>query len=172
MDSKHLAKGIALGALASAAASRGAVAVGNHQTVQTLLEDERLKGLEAGEIRYRLVVRFPLGTALFEEVLFRGVLPTMFRHHTSARAELISAGAFAAWHVVPAAQAISSNSRGRSLSRSRKLTLVLIGSAAAGIGRSLAISHETGIVESRRALDDTRDLQRARVSQSHSVVIS
>ena len=133
MDSKHLVKGIALGTLASASASGSAVAIGNHENVQTVVDDERLKGLESGEIRYRLMVRFPLGTALFEEVLFRGVLPAVFRHHTSARADLISAGAFAAWHVIPTAHAVSSNSRGRSLSRNRKATLVLVGSAAAGL---------------------------------------
>jgi len=139
MDPKHLAKGIALGTLASAAASGSAVAVRNHQTVQTVLDDERLRGLASGEIRYRLMVRFPLGTALFEEVLFRGVLPAVFRHQASARADLISAGAFAAWHVIPAARAVASNSKGRSLSRNRKTILVLAGSAAAGLaGLSLS----------------------------------
>ncbi len=49
--------------------------------------------------------RIPFGTALPEEVLFRGVLlGILLRRTTVGRAMVISAGLFGLWHIVPTAE--------------------------------------------------------------------
>ncbi|MBI4305653.1 MAG: CPBP family intramembrane metalloprotease [Chloroflexi bacterium] len=51
---------------------------------------------------YRAVVRIPLGTALFEEVAFRGVLFGVWRAATNLRsATIANAVFFGLWHVTP-----------------------------------------------------------------------
>jgi membrane protease YdiL (CAAX protease family) len=54
-----------------------------------------------GELAFFLLVRQPIGTALFEELSFRGVLYGAWRRAGDDRlATLATAGAFAAWHLV------------------------------------------------------------------------
>ena len=51
---------------------------------------------------YRSLVRFPLGTALFEEVAFRGVLESLWSKRSGpTAARMVSAVAFGAWHLLP-----------------------------------------------------------------------
>ena len=64
---------------------------------------ERYGQMGGSEVVFRAVVRIPLGTALFEEFLFRGVLlALLLRQLTPARALVISSLLFGAWHVSPA----------------------------------------------------------------------
>jgi membrane protease YdiL (CAAX protease family) len=95
----------------------------------------------------RALIRFPLGTALFEEVAFRGVLPAMLgRCHRPLASDAMSAAVFGLWHLIPATRALAGNPLGRGISPGRKLAVVLGGSAAAGAA-GLALSRlrrETG----------------------------
>ena len=53
-----------------------------------------------GEFAFWAAVRYPIHAAVFEEVLFRGVLLAMaLRSFGPARGTVFSAAAFAAWHV-------------------------------------------------------------------------
>jgi membrane protease YdiL (CAAX protease family) len=64
--------------------------------------DERARGHGRGESAYRVAVRFPIGTALFEEVAFRGVLDGLLRRSAGdPAARAATAAAFGAWHLVP-----------------------------------------------------------------------
>lgn len=68
-----------------------------------VLRDVRLAELSPGELRFRMLVRIPLATALFEEVAFRGVLLGMLSESLSATvAVAVSSTAFGLWHVGPA----------------------------------------------------------------------
>lgn len=59
---------------------------------------------------FEAAVRIPLGTALVEEILFRGVLlGLLLQHHTTAEALLISAAIFGLWHIFPTIDSIKSN---------------------------------------------------------------
>jgi hypothetical protein len=49
--------------------------------LRPLLTDARVAGLDGGELAYRLLVRIPLGTVLWEEVAFRGCCPPQRRAH-------------------------------------------------------------------------------------------
>ena len=75
-----------------------------------LLTDARMAGLEGGELAYRVLVRIPLGTVLWEEVAFRGVLlAVLIRLLTVRKAVAVSAVVFGVWHVRPTLSALAMN---------------------------------------------------------------
>lgn len=70
------------------------------------LLDERAQGDAPGEAVYLSLVRFPVGTALFEEVAFRGVLDGLLRRASGATAaRMATAASFGLWHIIPTWQA-------------------------------------------------------------------
>lgn len=64
-------------------------------------DDDRVGG-ELAELVYQTTVRIPLGTALYEEVLFRGVLlALLLRRFGTVTAVTWSSLLFGLWHVLP-----------------------------------------------------------------------
>lgn len=75
-----------------------------------LLADERVVGLNAGQLAYDAGVRIPFGTVLWEEVAFRGaLLAALVRLMPLRRAVAISAVVFGLWHIRPTIVAVSVN---------------------------------------------------------------
>ena len=67
--------------------------------------------MDARELVYRLVVHIPLGTAVPEEILFRGVLyGTWSRDRGRLAAVLASSFVFGLWHISPAIDRLRANS--------------------------------------------------------------
>lgn len=67
----------------------------------------RMEGFSRSELWWRVLVRIPLGTGLFEEVLFRGIFyGFLAKHHSSTRAIFHSSLFFAFWHIMPALKLI------------------------------------------------------------------
>lgn len=132
LDPKDMGRGLATGAAVSAMATGIAWASRDAILTRSLLGDERIQNLRRDEVWRRILIRFPLGTALFEEVVFRGVMPVAFRG-PKWRKEVISASAFAAWHIIPTWRTLAASVRGRSLSPEGKIAVVVGGSAAAGV---------------------------------------
>ena len=67
-----------------------------------LYEDRRVDESVASML-YQVVVRIPLGTALLEEVAFRGVLPALLAVRVGVmRGCIIASVLFGLWHVLPA----------------------------------------------------------------------
>jgi membrane protease YdiL (CAAX protease family) len=67
----------------------------------------RLEGFSRAELWWRVLVRIPLGTGFFEEVLFRGIFyGFLIKHYSSRRAILYSSLFFAFWHIMPALKVI------------------------------------------------------------------
>lgn len=129
----RLRSGLVLGAAVAVPLTAAALAIRNQPRATVVLQDERLDGVSSGEAWHRVLVRFPLGTALFEEVWFRCLLPAALRRHGVARPELTSAGMFAAWHLIPTNAALSATQDTESTSVTRRTVLVAAGSAAAGV---------------------------------------
>jgi membrane protease YdiL (CAAX protease family) len=78
--------------------------------VRPLLADERAAGRDATAVAYAAMVRIPLGTVLWEEVAFRGVLLAALGRVLSPRAAVAaSAVVFGLWHVRPAFDAVTAN---------------------------------------------------------------
>ena len=72
--------------------------------------DERSASAGIGGLAYQTAVRIPVGTALFEEIAFRGVLPALgARIWGRRRADAIAAGLFGLWHVLPTRHAARAN---------------------------------------------------------------
>jgi len=65
------------------------------------INDPRLSGLNASDLVYRAAVRIPLGTALFEEMAFRGLLFAALMRFGIAQAIWASSLVFALWHIMP-----------------------------------------------------------------------
>ncbi len=65
-------------------------------------QDERARGGGTRHVLFETLVRIPLGTALPEEVIFRGSLLGLFtQRHSPATAASMSSILFGAWHVLP-----------------------------------------------------------------------
>jgi len=63
----------------------------------------RLEGFSRTELWWRVLVRIPLGTGLFEEILFRGLFyGFLIKQYTSRRAIFQASLFFSFWHIMPA----------------------------------------------------------------------
>jgi uncharacterized protein len=100
-----------------------------------LLRDARVAGADAGEIVYQAVVRIPLGTVVWEEVAFRGVLLAVLRRLLPLRAALgVSAVLFGIWHVRPTIGGLAANDVVEGpLARALVVALLCSGTAVAGL---------------------------------------
>jgi len=106
-----------------------------HPRGRAILEDKRAMTGRGAEVWQRALLRFPLGTALFEEVAFRGVLTALLRRaHPPFRAEATSVAAFALWHVIPTGRALTANPLTHDSVGVRRLGGVAAGSVVAGLG--------------------------------------
>lgn len=94
------------------------------------LRDQRAPPGPRRETMRRAYVRYPVGTALFEEVAFRGVLPALLTDERRS-GDLAAAVAFAAWHLIPTHHALEVNDMGHTKRSYR--TGTLLGAAAAGV---------------------------------------
>lgn len=93
-------------AVGMAAVAAGA---GRVEAVARLLADRRAD-LPPEELAFQAFVRIPIGTALFEEVAFRGVLLGAFLATTAtATAVAASSVVFGLWHVVPTLRTLDIN---------------------------------------------------------------
>ena len=107
---EHLAAGARWGGAALALVAAGYLLLLAVPATRPLLADARVAGLDAGAVAYRALVRIPLGTVLWEEVAFRGVLLAALARVLPLRSAVAaSAAAFGVWHARPTAQALAVN---------------------------------------------------------------
>jgi uncharacterized protein len=77
---------------------------------QPMLGDQRVAHLTPRALLFTVALRIPLGTALFEEVAFRGVLLAAWERHTSlVAAVVVSSVVFGLWHIGPTIVALQRN---------------------------------------------------------------
>lgn len=95
------------------------------------LDDGRIPDVALGNAVRRALIRFPLGTALFEEVVFRGVLPPLLAPGFEQSGDRRAALAFGLWHLIPTHHVFSVNEL--ATGRARRFVGTLVGSAAAGV---------------------------------------
>ncbi|MFN2389430.1 MAG: lysostaphin resistance A-like protein [Actinomycetota bacterium] len=74
-----------------------------------LMADERVAHLGGAGLAYQTLVRIPLGTALGEEIVFRGVLFGLYEGYGVLVAALVSSSAFALWHGAPTLNLVRAN---------------------------------------------------------------
>lgn len=98
-----VARGVGLGGVAALVVGV-VLAVGLAvPSVEHHLADDVVAADSTGMRWFRPLVRIPLGTVLFEELLFRSVLyGLLLRRHGATAALVLTAVLFGLWHVVPA----------------------------------------------------------------------
>ncbi len=130
LDSDALRPSIRLGAqvgVGTAAALSAALA---SAPTRRMLLDQRAYGHSAASVAYHSLIRFPVGTALFEEIAFRGVLESLWTRRSGPdAARLVSAVAFGAWHLLPTYRLYPGMAVGSATPRRSEKVLAALGSA-------------------------------------------
>ena len=113
LDPGRAGRGLRVG-LAAAVPVVAAVAAGAAlPATRRWFRDERAAG-GTGRALYHTLVRIPLGTAVAEETIFRGVLLGMLlQRHPTARAAAVSSVLFGCWHVLPTLDTLALNPLGK-----------------------------------------------------------
>ena len=106
----------------AAAAAAGWVLVAVIPAARPVLNDKRITSLDGRAIAYQAGVRIPLGTVLWEETAFRGVLQAALRRVLPEPAAIVvTSGVFGIWHIRPTLQALRVNgladNRGQAVAR-------------------------------------------------------
>ncbi|MFY9932462.1 MAG: CPBP family intramembrane glutamic endopeptidase [Streptosporangiaceae bacterium] len=109
----RLGRGIRIGLttalLAAAVVGLGAVV----PATRGFFHDERARGGGTRHVLFETLMRIPLGTALPEEVIFRGSLLGLFtQRHSPAVAASMSSILFGVWHVLPTLRTLPLNPAG------------------------------------------------------------
>lgn len=134
LDPGDVHSGLRIGRRTGAMGAVAGLVALSHPRTRALFLDERAAAPSGRAAWRRALVRFPLGTALFEEVAFRGVLPALLRKtHGPVWAEVLSATAFGAWHLIPTGRALSGNQLGDDVPTGGRLAVIVGGSVAAGV---------------------------------------
>ena len=131
----RVAAGLRRGAVPSGALAAGWIIVAAVPATRPALADQRITRLTWPQVAYQVTVRIPVGTVLWEEVAFRGVLQAFLRRVLPAPAALaVTAAVFGIWHVRPTVEALRINQ----LTASRRaaagsVAATVAGTAAAGL---------------------------------------
>jgi membrane protease YdiL (CAAX protease family) len=103
-------RGVAFGAAVAVVVGLTLLLATTVPELHGLLDDARVTGIGPGLVAYRALVRIPLGTALFEELAFRGVLLGAWSRLTNPlRAAAGSSVVFGLWHVRPTIDLFDAN---------------------------------------------------------------
>ncbi|MFO7548860.1 MAG: CPBP family intramembrane glutamic endopeptidase [Acidimicrobiia bacterium] len=109
LEPSRLPSGALWGVAAAVGAGAAIGTISALEPTRPLLLDERALGHTSAQAAYRATTRFPLGTALFEEVAFRGVVEGLWaRRVGTRRAAVVTATAFGCWHLLPTYRASQS----------------------------------------------------------------
>src|SRR5215467_11080757 len=127
----HHRRYVALNACATGATVAAAV-----PATRPVLNDKRITSLDGRAVAYQAVVRIPIGTVLWEETAFRGVLQAALRRILPETAAIAATSAvFGLWHIRPTLQALRVN--GLANDRRQATARVAVGVAATAVGGAL-----------------------------------
>jgi uncharacterized protein len=103
--------------------------------LRPLLVDARVAGRGGADLAYQALVRIPVGTVLWEEVAFRGVLLAVLRRLVPRPAAVgASSVLFGIWHVRPTLDGLAVNDlAGGPVATGAAVLLGCLGTAAAGV---------------------------------------
>jgi membrane protease YdiL (CAAX protease family) len=125
-----------LGIGAAALVAAGWIVVAAVPATRPVLNDKRITSLDGRAVAYQAVVRIPIGTVLWEETAFRGVLQAALRRILPETAAIAATSAvFGVWHIRPTLQALRVN--GLTSNRGQAAARVAAGVAATTAGGAL-----------------------------------
>lgn len=116
------------------AVTAGWLLIATVPATRPVLSDKRSAGLNGRKVAYQAAVRIPIGTVLWEEIAFRGVLQASLRRVLSPPSAIaVTSGIFGLWHIRPTWQALRTNglvtNRRQAAAR---VSVICVGMAAAG----------------------------------------
>jgi membrane protease YdiL (CAAX protease family) len=135
----RLRRGVTVGLVVIGAIAAGiAVAIALPGTRELFLDD-RVIDNSIGWVLFQTLVRIPLATALYEEVLFRGIVFGMFvRRYSPLVAAGWTSALFGFWHILPTLDTLQTNPAGDLFSGAAGLAIAVAGAVAgtmlAGLG--------------------------------------
>jgi membrane protease YdiL (CAAX protease family) len=134
-DPRRLREGWRWGRAGAAAVAAGYTIGLSVRSLRRLLDDARVAGADGGEIAYQVLVRIPLGTVLWEETAFRGILLAALLRVLPPRSAIgASAAVFGFWHIRPTLSAMAANDLGGgSPGRAAGAAAACVSTAAAGV---------------------------------------
>ena len=125
-----------LGIGAAALVGAGWIVVAAVPATRPVLNDKRITSLDGRAVAYQAAVRIPVGTVLWEETAFRGVLQAALRRILPETAAIAATSAvFGVWHIRPTLQALRVN--GLASNRGQAAARVAAGVAATAAGGAL-----------------------------------
>lgn len=124
--------------LASAGAITAAVGLGALlPATRPLFADQRVLDATPGEVAWRGLVEIPLGTAVYEEVVFRGVVQGLaLRRLAPLPATLVTSALFGLWHVLPSLHDRHHHPATRERHAAIVTTATVLNTAIVGVGLS------------------------------------
>ena len=134
LDPRRFRSGVRAGAALGLPLAAGYAVALAQPAVRPLLADARVAGLGGPRLTADVLVRIPVGTVLWEEIAFRGVLhAALSRLFGAPVAGAAGATLFGVWHVAPTLAAVRTNAPAATTSRRRRAVLAgCTGTAAAG----------------------------------------
>lgn len=99
-----------MGSALAAATAAGYLTAAAGPATRRFLADQRVAHLDPGGVLYQVTYRIPVGTVLWEEIAFRGVLQAALRRVMPEPATIaVASGVFGVWHIRPAVGALRIN---------------------------------------------------------------
>jgi uncharacterized protein len=99
-----------LGSGLPAATAAGWLVAAAVPATRPLLNDKRISSLDGRGLAYQVAFRIPVGTVMWEEIAFRGVLQAALRRVLPEPAAIaVTSGVFGVWHIRPTAAALRVN---------------------------------------------------------------
>ena len=131
----RLASGMRCGGPPAAALAAGWLMLAAVPATRPVLGDQRITGLSWPEVAYQTGVRIPVGTVLWEETAFRGVLQAALRRALPGPAAIaVTSAVFGVWHIRPTIDALRINQVASGPRAAwGPVTAAVAGTAAAGL---------------------------------------
>lgn len=109
----RIRRGVVVGGTASLVGIMGVAILAVLPWSREFFVDDRFTDAGVIQAVYQTLIRIPIGTALVEELVFRGaVLGVLLLRFSILRAALLSSALFGLWHVLPTLEALETNPAG------------------------------------------------------------
>jgi uncharacterized protein len=111
LGGRHLRRGLTVGAVAGSAAIVAMLLAAALPMTRGLFDDARVPAnAPVWERLYQTVIRIPVGTVVFEELAFRGVLLAVLCRRLRLPAAVgVDSALFGLWHIVPTLSTATAN---------------------------------------------------------------
>lgn len=111
LGGRHVRRGFGVGAVAASAAIAVMLLAAAMPMTRGLFDDARVPADAPGwERLYQTVIRIPVGTVVFEELAFRGVLLAVLWRRLPLRAAVaVNSALFGLWHIAPTLSTATAN---------------------------------------------------------------